>query len=272
MTVVIAIASADGLVLAGDSRTSHRLNDQAPVRVLSDFTHKVFQVGQHGIATYGWAFLEEGNIAGHVARFVAGDPSVAGLPITALADRVTSHFGDMIDLHVQAGLDALPPFDPLGFLVAGYENGLGMVFEVTLPSRTVNMLFDTANPSAAWRGQTDVIGRIVKGVDYEHLLPLVHQRGKANELQALQDELDALEYLVPFGQMNLQDAVDFGVFAIRTTIDTQRLTHGTTGAPGSWPGVGGPIEILTITPTGGAAWVQQTTLQGERRAGEAEGS
>ena len=45
MTVVIVIASADGLVLAGDSRTSTQIAPDAPVRVLSDFTHKVFQGG-----------------------------------------------------------------------------------------------------------------------------------------------------------------------------------------------------------------------------------
>jgi len=45
MTVVIAIASADGLVLAGDSRTTHQMVAAAPMRVLSDFTHKIFQLG-----------------------------------------------------------------------------------------------------------------------------------------------------------------------------------------------------------------------------------
>src|SRR6266545_574576 len=272
MTVVIVIASADGRVLAGDSRTSTQIAPDAPVRVLSDFTHKVFQVGSRGVATYGWAFLDGGNIAGHMASFEAETALETDQTTRDLADRVASHFGDMFDRHIAAGMDTAPPYDPLGFLVAGYSESVGEVFEVTLPSRTVKMQFDTNAPGAAWRGQTDVIQRLIKGLDYEHLLPLLDQRGKMAEFEAIKAELDEIEYVVPFGQMNLQDAVDYGVFAIRTTIDTQRLTHGTMGNPGSWPGVGGPIEILTITPTGGGRWIQRTGLQGERKAGEADGS
>jgi hypothetical protein len=32
----------------------------------------------------------------------------------------------------------------------------------------------------------------------------------------------------------------------------------------SWPGVGGPVEIATVTAMGGFDWVQRTTLRGER--------
>ena len=48
-----------------------------------------------------------------------------------LADRVASHFGDMFDRHIAAGIDTAPPYDPLGFLVAGYSESVGEVFEVT---------------------------------------------------------------------------------------------------------------------------------------------
>ena len=39
----------------------------------------------------------------------------------------------------------------------------------------------------------------------------------------------------------------------------------------SWPGVGGPIEIATVTAAAGYRWVQRTLVQGERPAGVAEG-
>src|SRR5207245_973082 len=109
-----------------------------------------------------------------------------------------------------------------------------------------------------------------KGIDMNALATHAHANGKLPQLEDLQGELRSLEYSVPFGLMNLQDAVDFAAFAIRTTIDVQRLTHGTFGLPGSFPGVGGPIEIAAVTAIDGFRWVQRTDLQGERPAGEAE--
>jgi hypothetical protein len=63
------------------------------------------------------------------------------------------------------------------------------------------------------------------------------------------------------------------VLCIHTTIDVQRLTLGpvATTPEFSWPGVGGPVEIATVTAMGGFAWVQKTTLRGERSSGLAEG-
>jgi 20S proteasome alpha/beta subunit len=273
LTLAIAAASADGVAIAADSRTTTQYGgSDKPTRVLSDFTHKVFEVGQAAVATYGWAFLEGRNIAGHMADLQT-DPAVAALPVEQLAHRLAEFFGEAYDRHLAAGLDSQPPegWTVLGFLIGGYLNGVGHVYEVRFPGRTVDLLFDTAtNPGAAWRGQTDVIVRLVKGVDLDLLTARAMAQGKQAQLAELDDELGSLEYVIPFQAMNLQDAVDFAAFAIRTTIDTQRLTYGTRGDVGSWPGVGGPIEIAVVTPKAGLAWIQKTNLQGERRAGEAE--
>lgn len=271
MTVALAIVSTDGVVVAADSRTSQQLMNNSPVRVLSDYTHKVFRVGNHAVATYGWAFLEDRNIAGHMIQFASEtkdceDPA-------ELADRLATFFGERIDRHIADGRDEAPPagHDPLGFLVGGVKDGVGVTFEVFLPSGEVKPWHDAAtNPGAVWRGQTDVIRRLVKGFDLDNAEALVNLAGKTTHWQAIQPELKGLEYIIPFGTMNLQDAVDFAVFLIRTTIDAQRLTHGMAAAPGSWPGVGGPIEIAVVTPHQGFEWLQRTALQGERPAGEAE--
>jgi len=55
--------------------------------------------------------------------------------------------------------------------------------------------------------------------------------------------------------MPLQDAVDFSIFAIRTTIDAIRFQ----ARPKN---VGGPIDVLVITPDG-AEWIQRKELRGE---------
>ena len=102
-------------------------------------------------------------------------------------------------------------------------------------------------------------------------LAAMHDLGK--ELHEVMPLLEACRYRIPFDSMNLQDGIDFAVLCIRTTIDVQRLTLGplATAPEFSWPGVGGPIEIATVTATGGFRWVQRTSVQGERPAGMAEG-
>jgi hypothetical protein len=50
--------------------------------------------------------------------------------------------------------------------------------------------------------------------------------------------------------MALQDAIDFSVYAIRTTIDTMRFQ----ARPKN---VGGDIDVLILTPTQGAKWVRK---------------
>ncbi len=268
MTVAIGVVSGDGIVLAADSRTTR---GGTPVRVLSDYTHKVFRVGGCGIVTYGWAFLTNRNIAHHMAQFAVDLDGETPGP-EKMAARLAEFFGKRIERHFEDGLDERPEegHEVLGFIVAGFDDGVGKAVEVFLPSRTVAVALRSDSPGAVWRGQTDVIRRLVKGADLDLLDHLVSEAGLEEHLEALRPSIEGLEYLIPFPVLNLQDAVDFAVFAIRTTIDTQRLTYGTLAHPGSWPGVGGPIEIGIITPRRGFQWIQRTEVQGERPAGEAE--
>jgi len=60
-------------------------------------------------------------------------------------------------------------------------------------------------------------------------------------------------YPIVFGAMALQDAIDFSIYAIRTTIDTMRFQ----ARPKN---VGGPIDVLVITPEG-AQWIRKKELR-----------
>ena len=266
MTVALSVVTSDGIVVAADSRTSW-----GP-RVLSDFTHKVVRVHKFAVTTYGWAFLQGRNIAAHLSDFAREVPPDASLD--EVSQLLCEYMGSRFDDHVAAGVDAAPPagVDPLGFLIAGFDDGVGEVLEVLLPSRQIEVAVTQPACGASWRGQTDVIGRLVKGIDYMCLGPICTAAGKEAQLGELMPEMAQLEYVIPFDSINLQDGIDFAVLAIRTTIDVQRLTYGTIAQPMSWPGVGGPIEIAVVTAQDGFAWVQRTELFGERPAGEAEGA
>lgn len=268
MTLAIGVVVGDGVALAADSRTTEF---GQPMRVLSDFTHKVFKLGNVAVATYGYALLQGRNIGGHISEFSAQlndeNPSAA-----AVAEGLGTFFVPRFTEHVKTYPGDAPPagVNPLGFLVGGNDGGVSCLHEVTVPDGKVSKLGDSTTGTAVWRGQTDVIARVVKGIDLAQLELHAAEKKLTDHVQALRELWPMMEYAIPLHVMNLQDAVDFAVLAIRTTIDVQRLTHGTIGSPGSWPGVGGPIELATVTPASGFQWLQQTHLQAERPGGVAD--
>jgi hypothetical protein len=274
MTLAVTVVCQDGVVVAADSRTT--LANHRMLRVASDFTHKVFESGGVAVATYGEAFVADRSIASHMAEFAVVEAGNCDHP-GPTAQRLAEFFGDRYDEHTAAAPDDVPPpgVAALGFLVGGYDDsGVGEAWEVTLPDRAVEQIATTANGGgAAWRGQADIVTRIVRGADLELLDRLATAHKVTDQLDLLLPLLDACRYRIPFDSMNLQDGIDFAVLCIRTTIDVQRLTLGpvATAPEFSWPGVGGPIEIATVTAPRGFQWVQRTSVQGERPAGMAEG-
>ena len=274
MTLAVTVVCQDGVVVAADSRTT--LANHRMLRVGSDFTHKVFESGRVAVATYGDAFVGGRSIASHMAEFAVAESGRCEHP-GPTAGRLAEFFGDRYAAQMTDDPDdtSPPPMAALGFLVGGYdEGGVGEAWEVVLPDRIVERIATTTEGGgAAWRGQSDVITRIVRGSDLELLERMADAYQLQEELHALTPLLDACTYRIPFDSMNLQDGIDFAVLCIRTTIDVQRLTLGpvATLPEFSWPGVGGPVEIATVTSPGGFAWVQRTNVQGERPAGLAEG-
>jgi hypothetical protein len=273
MTLAVTVVCQDGIVVAADSRTT--ISNSTWYRIGSDFTHKVFQSGGVAVATYGEAFLLGRSISSHMAEFAATEVGSCDHPESA-AQALAQFFGERYGRHLStSGLPSPPSgVTALGFLVGGYApTGVGELWEVSIPDQTTLPVATTQNGGgAAWRGQTDVVTRIVRGADIDLIGAIAGGNGLATEYEALRPVLDACGYRIPFDTMNLQDGIDFAVLCIRTTIDVQRLTLGTVAQTQfSWPGVGGPIEIATVSPGQRFEWVQRTLVQGERAAGQAEG-
>jgi hypothetical protein len=268
VTIAVGVACPEGVVLAADSRTSF-LSPAGAFRVATDYAHKVFAIGRAFAAvTYGWAFLEGKTIAGVMEEFVAQTPLPDTATIDDVAQALSDYFKQRFDNHVGAGKDPAPPAgsDALGFIVGGYDaSGVGRLKLVGTPTEQIVAGAATDACGAHWQGETDVFVRLIKGYD---VLRLVTRGWPQPQL----DALAALEYVVRFEAMALQDAVDYGEFVVRTTIDMQRFSYGTFGTPGEgFPSCGGPVEIATITWGGGVEWVRQTSLRAAS-PGRAEGA
>ena len=104
MTLAVALAVPEGIVIGADSRTSY-FNSQKWPRVASDYARKVFPLSVQSVAaTYGWAFLNGQSIAAVVAEFAALTDLVSAPPNVVPA-KLGAHFQEQYEKHISAGID-----------------------------------------------------------------------------------------------------------------------------------------------------------------------
>ena len=77
------------------------------------------------------------------------------------------------------------------------------------------------------------------------------KRGKGQK-----DEVIRAPAPIVWDAMTLQDAIDFSIYAIRTTIDTMRFQ----ARPKN---VGGDIDVLLLTHNRKSGWIQRKEYRGE---------
>jgi hypothetical protein len=253
VTIIVGIATPDGIVLASESRTTRSTSEGH--RILSDSAQKVFSIGDRfGVATAGLAFIGSDTIAGVMDRFLAHVDEDDTRDIEKFSAALKSFFDERF-LEWLAEIDETWDPDEHGsaiqFLVCGYDDyGIGHIREVTIPGDLGDSdLPNTVMGGVIWRGQTDVIRRLVKGVDWAGI-----------NVELPDDALEALrgleyESLFP---ITVQDALDYAAFLVRTTIDMQRFSDGTVASPGLVPGCGGPLQLLVVDRDG-ADWAQAQT-------------
>jgi len=163
--------------------------------------------------------------------------------------------------------DGAVGIDGLVLFVAGYNvDGSHEVYNVYIPGEILQRRDSNQKGKeygANWIGQTDVVSRIVKGWDPRIFnAPFVGEAIKQKGQPEVEKQLNGLEYAINWGAMTLQDAVDFTILVIQTTSAMQRFSDGIQADPGDIPGVGGPVDVLVITPDG-SKWIQRKELGAE---------
>lgn len=263
MTIVVGAASPDGIILAADSRTT--LSDGDRFRIASDAAEKVFELAERfGVATYGMAFIGNRTINGLMDEFLAQMGDACPDDVESFAQALGDFFH--VRFVAEHGDEGPEQGWPLGFVVASYdESGIGHVWEVGIPGPSVECQpVNTADRGVLWRGQTDAIVRLIKGVDVAALNSVMElERGDL-------EKLANLEYIL-LHPTTLQDAADMASFLVRTTIDMQRFSDGIALSPGIVPGCGGLTQLLAVTRAG-VEWVNKRWMVGPSKPGWAEGT
>ncbi len=160
--------------------------------------------------------------------------------------------------------------DRINLLVAGYnKNGSHEVYICYIPGETQKKRDSRERGKeygASWIGQIDVISRVVLGFDGRvRNIKFVNEAAQKLGQEEISKQLRGLEYVIQWGAMTLQDAIDFCTLMIQTTSAIQRFSDGIAANPGDMPGVGGPVDVAIITPDKGFIWINRKKLKiGER--------
>lgn len=266
MSLGVAIKGPEGIVLAADSRvtlTAQSTEEGArPITVNFDTATKVLTFGKPnvavGVVTYGLAAI--GTHAFRTAHSFVPEFEVGlrdeRLSVKDFSKKLSEFFMDQ--------WRAAMPEDYAGpnmaFLVGGFDENepYGRIFEIGIPKNPNPKEWHSGLQfGIVWGGQREFVERLVQG--YDRRLPDIARKALNLNDEQTKTFVEALRPLgigIPYQFLPLQDCVNLAIFLIRTTITAQELTIGVRG-------VGGPIDVATITRREGLNPVQQKKIVGE---------
>lgn len=276
MSLGIAFKGPEGIVLAADSRVTLNSAQQQPsgqVLLLPstfDNATKLLKVkGQDyvGAVTYGiGAIGQQAPRTAHsfVSEFEERLQAGAGahgarLSVQEFSGELSGFFMDQWNAQM-AGVQ-LPPGSDMVFLIGGYDQSApyGRVFEFYIPSRPnpVERFATTGEFGAVWGGQCEFANRLINGYDPRALDLAEAELGlDAGSKARLAAKFTELATPIPYQFLPLQDSVDLSIFLIRTTMNLQGWTL-------ALRGVGGAVDVATITKTEGFQPIQVKHVVGE---------
>lgn len=157
----------------------------------------------------------------------------------------------------------------ISYVVAGFNNDHSSyeVYNCYLPGEIKKKRGNDIKGNeygADWLGQGDVVSRIILGFDprlpnIQLFNSIISKVGPEEFKKAINN----IQYVIQWGTMTLQDAIDFVDLMIKTTSAIQRFSDGIIAEPGDMPGVGGDVDIAIITEDEGFKWVSKKRIRHE---------
>ena len=238
MSFVITVYTPAGIVMASDSRQSITIEGTGPEgkplpkieTVSSDYVYKTFLLEKQrvGINSFGDALLGKITTESHIKRF--------SQEVLDDADDVTTIPGKLVEFFRKDFPKADTAFHVAGFKTIERKStpyvfychvGKNEVERKNVAPNTDNIVY-----GATWGGQADIIASLLLPMPGQPKPPII------------------------WDAMTVQDAIDFAIYAVRMTIDTMRFQ----ARPKT---VGGPVDVLLVSPDEPARWIQIKQFRGE---------
>ena len=189
-----------------------------------------------------------------------------------------SIIGILLDLNMPEvdGFAVLDYFDKIDsksvtiFHICGYEKNDTIFTQhayrvITGPNKGIFELTQNESCGALWNGEDVYLTKLLKGqiinpqfIPVDNLSIRMQNSSEITIPKALVINTEGIELYsdakIAFEYMSLQDAIDFAKYAIETTVKTMQFQAVAKT-------VGGPIDILSITPSG-AKWIKHKQITG----------
>ena len=241
MTIIASVKVHDGIVLGADSMTQLIGQDaEGNAGFIQSYQHaqKLHQIGTFpiGVMAFGIGNIGPRSIGSFVSEYSRGLKGQERPTVEAVAK-------DLSQLLLEAYEPAFANVDPkpdLGVFVAGYspKKALAEEWEFNIPGKPAPVAVRAAESfGASWRGVSIPFTRLYKGIDPR--LGAEIGQGGLTEQQAADLRK---KYVSPFifDGMPIQDAVEFVVFILETTINTAKFEAGVASCGGPlWVAVAG---------------------------------
>lgn len=246
MSFVITVYVPDGIVMASDSRQSIIIHKQGEgsehnslETINSDYVYKTYLFPRQfvGINTFGEFVLGRMTVESHLKRFEEEKIREKD-DVATIAEKLHDFFNTEF------------PGANTSFHVAGFKKESGRtiphVYNCQISQNGLKRLNsrpgtrDGVAYGASWGGQADVVAAILSPGP-----PLITPEGK---------QLPPKPPII-WETMPVQDAIDFAIYAVRTTIDTIRFQARSKS-------VGGPVDVLLLTSSK-ATWIQRKEFRGQ---------
>jgi hypothetical protein len=265
MSLGIAFKGPEGIVLAADSRvtlTGQQAGSNLLVQAHYDNATKLLKVRDHdnvGAVTYGLGALgdrQPRTAHSYLPEFETELATDTRLSVEGFAARL----GDFFRRQWSAA-NTPAEADAMVFLVGGLDEGdaYGRVFEVSIPNSPTPVEKSVDEFGITFGGQHEIAGRLLGGYDprLEALMSANVHLNAAQTTNFREKVLPNLAMPIPYQFLPLQDSVDLAIFLIKTTATLQGWMTGVRG-------VGGAVDVATITRTDGFRAVQEKRIVGDR--------
>jgi hypothetical protein len=268
MSLGIAFKGPEGIVLAADSRVTLTVQQGPPggaqqvlpayfdnATKLLSFTSQPYI----GAVTYGLGAIGTTEPRTAHSFLTEFETSIAGRPRMKVAG-LARELSDFFHARFSAAMPTPWAGGDLVFLVGGYDEGedYGRVYELKIPGAPGPIEQQAGAFGITWGGQTEATARLLNGFDGQ-LITVAQSALNLQPAQVTQlhDSLrQNLGAKIPYQFLPLQDCVDLSIFLIRTTAELQSWQVGIRG-------VGGAIDVATITRTDGLREIQRKQIVGE---------
>jgi hypothetical protein len=158
-----------------------------------------------------------------------------------------------------AGMTA--PGNEMHFLIGGYNGGepYGRIYEVIVPTRIAPVEQNPGVFGVSWGGQTHIVNRLINGIDQPAIEHIKQKLNVADQVMAdaVREAVQLHTLEIPYQFLPLQDCVDLSILLVKTTSQLMQYTTDVRG-------VGGAVDVATITRTEGFKNVQSKQIRGER--------